>query len=117
MWLNRMVHAYQKQTGPFNMLDPTAQPSFIGPARASLSTQEKSIAYRLNFGRNRTRWKNGYEEGMKNCNQNVETTYGKDATPSGECVTSSEECVTPSGSAINNEALETLAWRRRLDYL
>ncbi|GJY91503.1 hypothetical protein Tco_0506699 [Tanacetum coccineum] len=53
---------------------------------------------------------NGYEEGTKNCNQDMEMPSRIYATPS-------EECVTPSGSAVNKEALETLAWRRPLDYL
>ncbi|GJR61838.1 hypothetical protein Tco_1504000 [Tanacetum coccineum] len=46
---------------------------------------------------------NGYDEGTKNCNQNMETTFGKD--------------VMPSGSTVNNEALKTLAWQWRLDCL
>ncbi|GKA81286.1 hypothetical protein Tco_0787978 [Tanacetum coccineum] len=53
---------------------------------------------------------NGHKEGTKNLSQKVETASENAMTPS-------EELVTASGLAVKNEALETLAWRRRLEIL
>ncbi|GJT60704.1 putative reverse transcriptase domain-containing protein [Tanacetum coccineum] len=54
------------------------------------------------------------EDRLKNQDQSVETTSGKLVTPSESHSDNVWKFVTPSGSAVIKEALETLAWRRRL---
>ncbi|GJZ62167.1 hypothetical protein Tco_0618304 [Tanacetum coccineum] len=52
---------------------------------------------------------------LKNQDQSVETAFGKLVTSSESHSDDVWKFVTPFGSAVIKEALETLAWRRRLD--
>ncbi|GJS04728.1 hypothetical protein Tco_0321236 [Tanacetum coccineum] len=55
------------------------------------------------------------EDGLKNQDQSVETASRKLVTPSEVHSDDIWKFVTPSESAFIKEALETIAWRRRLD--